>query len=287
MNSAIQLGTLEQRLSQLEIRDDILSSSQKMDDVLTMLRLGEATAIAEHQNTRDVVAQEHQATRSDLKSHINEKSLREALLNSVFFPEWRERKEHVSSAEKDTFQWIFEAQEDEEARPSASRRRARWSHLAEWFRSGRDLYWIHGKAGSGKSTLCSYIVDEPRTQALIGRWSAGLEKYRLSFFFWTLGTSLQKNIAGVLHSLLYQLATSSGTLADAIIRNAGFSDHRIGAWSEHRLVQVFSETITSAPCRFFILVDGLDEFEGDLKVLIGLCNELRSLDNVKLCVSSR
>ena len=75
----------------------------------------------------------------------------------------------------------------------------------EWLETGKGIYWINGKAGSGKSTLMNYICAEPRTQDALEIWA---QPYRLvvpTFFFWSAGSELQKTTVGLLRSLLYQI----------------------------------------------------------------------------------
>lgn len=39
----------------------------------------------------------------------------------------------------------------------------RWNDFVAWLEEGDGLYWIAGKAGSGKSTLMKYIASHPST----------------------------------------------------------------------------------------------------------------------------
>ena len=70
-----------------------------------------------------------------------------ALLDSLYFNTLDARQESLHDAYKNTFDWIFDS------RPDAVRP---WSNFVEWLQSGEALYWINGKAGSGKSTVCIF-----------------------------------------------------------------------------------------------------------------------------------
>jgi type II secretory ATPase GspE/PulE/Tfp pilus assembly ATPase PilB-like protein len=37
----------------------------------------------------------------------------------------------------------------------------------EWLQSDRGIFWITGKAGSGKSTLMKYAFSDPRTLRIL------------------------------------------------------------------------------------------------------------------------
>ncbi len=76
-----------------------------------------------------------------------------ALLNELEFATMEERREEIPEAHKTTFSWVF--RDSETAEPSgnvvnAGRPRTNFAH---WLRQGEKIYWIKGKAGSGKSTL--------------------------------------------------------------------------------------------------------------------------------------
>jgi hypothetical protein len=59
-----------------------------------------------------------------------------------------DREYGIHEAHEETFKWVFE----DSGNASVS-----WSNLKEWLESDNNLYWITGKAGSGKSTLMRFI----------------------------------------------------------------------------------------------------------------------------------
>lgn len=86
-----------------------------------------------------------------------------------------------------------------------------WDNFAKWLgeqRLGEDdgLYWIEGKAGSGKSTLMRYIFDNKQTRLLLRKWSCEDEPLLVSFFFWRSGKiEDQASHEGLQRSLLYDI----------------------------------------------------------------------------------
>lgn len=60
-----------------------------------------------------------------------------------------DREEKIATAHSKTFQWVFEGSRNGSAQ--------HWSCLKTWLESNEQLYWITGKAGSGKSTLMKFI----------------------------------------------------------------------------------------------------------------------------------
>lgn len=66
------------------------------------------------------------------------------LLHSLSFPELNIRSNQVSESYPQTFEWIFDDAPQQ------------WDSFSAWLRSNEKRpYWIHGKPGSGKSTLMS------------------------------------------------------------------------------------------------------------------------------------
>lgn len=80
--------------------------------------------------------------------------LKEKLLSKITYPGILIREHSVVKAHEQTFQWIF--------------RRAKQQNLpcesfSQWLAApDKQLHWITGKAGSGKSTLMRYISQPPQ-----------------------------------------------------------------------------------------------------------------------------
>jgi hypothetical protein len=62
-----------------------------------------------------------------------------------------DREERITDAYDKTFGWIF-ADQDVSTQ--------RWSDFRAWLTSETPLYWIPGKAGSGRSILMKFICHE-------------------------------------------------------------------------------------------------------------------------------
>ena len=146
---------------------------------------------------------------------------------------------------------------------------------------------MHGKAGSGKSTLCTFVLEHPVTAQLLENWADNKKLYFASYFFWKPGSKLQKSITGFFRSPLYQLAHQSDGLADSICDLLCATNNGIPAWNDHALKSALCETLSNDDNCYFILIDGLDEYTGDASMLLGFCGRLGRLTNVKLCISSR
>ena len=119
-------------------------------------------------------------------------------LESLYYPKIDRRQDTVVDTHQKTFQWVY----DPHGCDTLARR---WDSVAEWLGNGDGIYWINGKAGSGKSTLMNYLYHNERTLGLLRVWSRTKTVLRPKYFFWSAGTTLEKSIEGLLRSLLYQI----------------------------------------------------------------------------------
>jgi predicted ATPase len=94
---------------------------------------------------------QHEKTRETILStvyQIETKAAISQLLQSLSFPEMQDRQHTICDAHAKTFKWIFDEKNNQCLRT--------WSSFTDWLQHGRGIYWINGKAGSGKSTLMRY-----------------------------------------------------------------------------------------------------------------------------------
>ena len=208
---------------------------------------------------------------------------RRKFLEALYFPEIYVRQESIKEAHSETCQWIFDAS-GERVRP--------WSNFVEWLESGHGIYWINGKAGSGKSTLMNYISQDNRVTSLLHSWSGPKQIIIPTFFFWNAGSPLQKTTTGLLRSLLYQILDKYPHLTLPLTQATLIGEQNyppIPAWTEKRLLATLSHLIrllsTSSHVCFFI--DGLDEYEGSKDAVLALVEDFIQYNNVKICLSSR
>ncbi|KAI1348045.1 hypothetical protein F5Y01DRAFT_328896 [Xylaria sp. FL0043] len=161
-------------------------------------------------------------------------------------------------------------------------------NFRKWLREDASMYWISGKAGSGKSTLMAHIIDDERTHEDLEIWSSGKRLRLLSFFFWRAGSQLQKSVLGLLRSLLYQLCHLEPAIADAVLSRLSSPGATMPTWTERSLLSYTTEALQSSrDVRFCIFIDGLDEYTGPYDDLVDHIDKLRAFGNVKMCISSR
>ncbi|OCL03826.1 hypothetical protein AOQ84DRAFT_347075, partial [Glonium stellatum] len=209
------------------------------------------------------------------------------ILNSLSYESMAVRESRIVKAHHETFRWIFQPQG---LPPSDLRSRIRYTDWLE-FRSG--VYWISGKAGSGKSTLMKFLCKHPETMRILQRWAGDARLVTLNFFFWSAGTKMQRSLQGLLQSLLYELLGEFPSLIPTICPQRWSKEDvfpsRCGPWDIEELSQAIRRVVnhTHATTKFCLFIDGLDEYDGDLSEFITFLNDLKALPTLKLCLSSR
>ena len=118
-----------------------------------------------------------------------------------------DRQYRIAEAHEKTFRWIFTEETNESQK---------WACFTDWLESDSQLYWITGKAGSGKSTLMKFITqyevarDESITRIrkfdqYLSKWAANQRLIVASFYFWAAGSFFDTAHRGLYQSLLYQI----------------------------------------------------------------------------------
>lgn len=215
------------------------------------------------------------------------------LLSSLTYANMADREWRVAEAHRGTFRWLFD--ENEEARKS---------DFKDWLSSKEKLYWITGKAGSGKSTLMKYIShpdespDRPNPRALcsedLSKWSGDSRLVIASFYFWTSGMRMQTTQRGMMMTLLHQILKQCPDLAPVVCparwEMLCLFGNYAKEWDEGELRNTLYyaiRTSQSYDTKIALFIDGLDEFEGTSEELIQFLHDILPLPNLKLCVSSR
>ena len=106
------------------------------------------------------------------------------VLNRLWFRVMEDRRITIERAHKETFEWAL-APHDENTE-------YKWDDLSHWFEYGSGIYWISGKAGSGKSTLMRYLHELNKTEELLRSWAGPRPLTVADFFFYALGSPEQK-----------------------------------------------------------------------------------------------
>jgi hypothetical protein len=205
------------------------------------------------------------------------------LLASLHLPETQERFDQVDEAYENTCEWIFKKEE---------------LGFVEWLRSGRGIFWISGKPGSGKSTLMKFVVSSHQTFQYLYMNRPDHRLIWAEFFFSNRGKRFQKNLEGLYHQILYQLVNQADYLTRIV--QPIFEDHAEvqGTWTLIYLEAAMLSIVRQREVKINIclFIDALDEqdesYALDHRRLVDTLNKLIAIPDdkfvrVMLCVSSR
>ncbi|KAF5537201.1 hypothetical protein FNAPI_11487 [Fusarium napiforme] len=277
LSAAGHFGLFEKQKFEILIRDlsELITSLDKLVPVTS--KQPALRNLADDDGTHRFISESAQ--------RIISRAYEEIILNRLWFRKIHERRETVADAHLKTLGWALYPPKDE----------TQWHDLSKWLRnpSTHEVYWISGKAGSGKSTLMKYLYYSDRTHELLRQWSHPRTCMVADFFFFDLGTEEQKSFEGLSRALLYQLLKPNPSLIHKALpymvnelRGTDNNDASLPSLSEIRYA---FRTLTQEPYmqKFCILIDGLDEFRGDIRESVSLIQDLSQSDHIKVLVSSR
>ncbi|GAB7324278.1 hypothetical protein MBLNU13_g08249t1 [Cladosporium sp. NU13] len=304
--TAVSVDTREKVLSLLQAQGNM---SQTLEDVVypELKRMHESTqdqisdaqksSAAAHEITHKALTNLNNTSRASKRAildvgaqvqgridHLQITHTQRAFLQSLEHPDMFSRHRQIHAPATGTFEWLFmEGSSRNDQSPRSIELQGRFS---KWLRSSQPVFWINGKAGSGKSSLMAFIESHERTHDLLKIWAGGRRLHVLSFFFWRAGSEIQKSIPGVLQSLLYQLVRAKPEIISSLNSNEITSPGR--TWTHARLHRAIETALPHfREERIFVLIDGLDEFEGSYTALTTLILGLQNGSHSKFCLSSR
>ncbi|KAK0631354.1 hypothetical protein B0T14DRAFT_597045 [Immersiella caudata] len=273
--------------------DVIISKLEEISSFkrLPQLRPKDNTLLDSIQVTKDTLEQAApplpaQGANRFIKAHRDgskgerEKAALKVFQDSLDAPDLSLRVSQIEDKFKHTFEWIHDL-------PA----------FQKWLTQEGGIFWIHGKPGSGKSTIMKFIYEHPRTWELRHRPLGKAIELKAGFFFYYRGSLLQRSFEGVLRSIIHQILKQRADLISflsPIIASKDLASFHAKDWTIQELEQCLQlllhqqHTVLDI-CFFF---DALDEFDGHpdmicrfLSCLAGRSSS--SLTRVKVCFSSR
>ncbi|KAI4518973.1 hypothetical protein K525DRAFT_207188, partial [Schizophyllum commune Loenen D] len=254
----------------MQVAQDIYST-----DMLSLRRISSPSCLAE--------------TSVNLDEHVSSnRQFLEGIQNRfLLHVEAVERRQRSSDVD-DIFRWL---KYPDGSIKMHELRRTRAPSTGSWFLDGEafasfklgrfPVLWLHGSAGSGKSTiLASAIRDLDVHRAL-----RGAEAIVLSHFFDATNGSQSRDIRALLSSLLCQLAHVRDDCRTVLVglraeHKNGHEQPSIESMRYH-----LDLLLEDSDSKIFVVVDALDET--DDKDVVALLEHLRTRPNVSLLISSR
>lgn len=233
---------------------------------------------------------------------VKRQSLKEKVLSKMAYPDILIREQSVATAHEKTFQWIFEKEKQ---------RDVPWASFCQWLEApDTQLYWITGKAGSGKSTMMRYVSQQPagdnpsnqpespeiqsRCFPFLKKWAGNQPLLIASFYFWAVGSPMQRSKEGMLRTLLHELVKQAepemiATMAPESWEALYLFDEDPRPYSEDLLQRMLFRALQylSDNNKICIFIDGVDEFKGEHGDLVEFFRKILCAPPIKLCVSSR
>lgn len=297
----------------LTVRDEFANELQRQAEKLAELQGYKDRAGAEahgtfqtlrHQDDDSEGHKVHETSAAEVlvEHEMIQLIIENGILGTLDFQCSHDRHEDVEIAHHQTFEWIYrEAQKGDKS----------WSNFAQWLRQDDGLYWINGKAGSGKSTLMKYIYGHPKTRQELQKW-AGAATFNISgFFFWNSGLEEQRSQRGLLRTLLFETLQTLRDLIPKVLPHlwdswcarvktgiklgtapakASLFAHEAKHWTLSQLKQAFRQLIRecqSSKIKLCFFIDGLDEYDGDHDEIVEYFLSFAHDPGIKMCVSSR
>ncbi|KAH8987464.1 hypothetical protein EDB92DRAFT_1129088 [Lactarius akahatsu] len=137
---------------------------------------------------------------------------------------------------------------------------AQGSTFEKWMMEG-SLMWIHGKAGSGKSVLCSTVMEQAKTLR-----DAGLGL--IAYFYFDFRDPAKQDVRGLLSSLLVQFAARSDPCHHKLFTLYSKYDDGLEKPDDDVLIQCLEDVLKmrGRPA-MYIIVDGLDECPNNIGII--------------------
>ena len=280
-----QTGDTATKLELIQVQNQ--EGNEKLWRALRDLRRDLTSSAATFSLDGDVITKPVQQLESEVQDAIKSRYI----LSSFRYDAMQAREADVPRNHAQTFQWIFSGT----------------SNFTQWLHSGSGLFWISGKAGSGKSTFMKYLYHTPETSTHLQQW-AGHNKLVISrHFFWNAGTSMQKSYQGLLQSLCHGIFSACPDLLPQVCKEKWLllrpeecikPYHDVyydvkEKWTEAEMVELIRRVGALDQCaiaqdvHLCFLIDGLDEYYGQHDQLLQAITTLSTFRNVKIIVSSR
>ncbi|KAF8512192.1 hypothetical protein JB92DRAFT_2676551, partial [Gautieria morchelliformis] len=187
---------------------------------------------------------------------------------------------------RDIFKWLAAPDHHLSHTNAQKKRRPKtglWFVHGETFKAWRDLphstLWLHGKMGSGKTILCSTLVDE------LFRPNGRDPLPAVAYFYFT---NKQTGTNDALRSLINQLSLTMTSDIPAALESL-YSQHSEGWQSQsltlHTLISTLKSLIASVPHPYIVL-DALEECQ-DGNELLQLIQEIHGFGSLHFLATSR
>ncbi|KAI1039959.1 hypothetical protein LB505_006013 [Fusarium chuoi] len=253
------------------------------EHVTTRTAIGDRATSAESKICQSI-SQSIDQLRQELLGREHDKAFRkqhEQLLSSLRFPEMNSRKNKISDNYPGTFNWIFDRhgsrqwdsdsssesqlsditiQLSEDVQDNAKNTDyPRINSFVDWLESDSNVFWVSGKPASGKSLLMKFLAFSRLTVEHLKVWRPNVRI--ITHFFWKPGQTLQRNVEGMVLSLLHQVLDRRPGICRRLceVQPCVRQKRSHPDWSLEELSTALIWVLQASSDSFCIFLDGLDE----------------------------
>lgn len=274
--------------TRIELDSRIEGVNQKLKDARQQLdrQHREAMSLAVHHHTEQMNAiRTFSGQLRMVGESIDVSMVTQQILNSLWFSRMSDRLDDIKPAHQQTFEWIFSSHKNEGLTTCT---------FMDWMAGDNGIYWVSGRAGSGKSTLMKFLAQDDRTGPAFETWAGGRDLIIARHWFWSQAQDpLQKSLQGFLRALVHDIIQQNHDYAPLL-----FPDQFVAGkdWADfptsHELTRAFSRlsSMDNPPACIALMIDGLDEYEASEEEHFELARVLKEVgrsNNFKVVVSSR
>lgn len=272
----------------IELDDRIETLNQKLKVARQQLERQhrDSTSLAVHHHLEQMSAIKSLSSQSwQLKEAIDASILTRKVLNSLWFSRMSDRFDDIKPAHKKTFEWVFTSPRDQDSTTCT---------FMNWMEGDNSIYWVSGRAGSGKSTLMKFLAGDDRTEPLFQAWAGDRTLVTARYWFWSQAQGpLQKSLDGLLRAVMHDIIQQCPDYALLLFPDQ-FDDGR--DWADfptsHDLTRAFTRLVSTnnPPACVALMIDGLDEYDASEEAhfeLAEILKEAARSTNFKVVVSSR
>ena len=141
--------------------------------------------------------------------------------------------------------------------------------------------------------MVKYVASHATTRELLQKWAGETPLTTSNFFFWYLGTEIQKSQEGLSRGLLYKILDSDRSLIPKLLPTLWaatyYSEADLSTPSSAELQQAFKflSLLPNHKRKFCFFIDGLDEYSGKPINGVTFLQTIAMNSNVKILLSSR
>ncbi|KAI0160734.1 prion-inhibition and propagation-domain-containing protein [Xylariaceae sp. FL1272] len=285
-------GDREKFLALIKDLSDLISSLDKLvpqkPELVAKMALEDLRSLPSLGTLRLVVDASHgqETTLTSEAEDLLQAKCVEKILMLLWFRAMDDRRNSVKSPHSRTLEWAL----------ANSHQGRQWDSIPEWLgsKSQRRIYWLSGKAGSGKSTLMKHMCTHPRVLTYLQSWAGDRNLIVDSFFFWALGMPEQKTYSGLWRAVLYKILSSEPELIPILLPDIWqevyySSNEQVAMPTDAEVNFAFGHLVNTVDHKthYCFFIDGLDEYSGDYEHAIAFIDHLAESPNFKLVISSR